>query len=54
MMSQCSDETLANKISYQLELFDMYAFKITCWALIFIFRLQPLIQFELNFKCLTC
>ena len=40
MMLRCSNETLANKFLYKLELFDMYAFKIACWALIFIFRLR--------------
>ena len=39
-MLRCSNETLANKFLYKLELFDMYAFKIAYWALIFIFRLR--------------
>ena len=40
MMLRCSNEMSANNFLYKLELFDMYAFKIACWALIFIFRLR--------------
>ena len=41
MMLRCSNETLQRKNFYiSLNCFDMYAFKIACWALVFIFRLR--------------